>query len=90
MLLAFVVRCGGKKGFSFEELKSQFSLMDRNGDGFITPHELRLSNNSITEDQVTIFFDIYDEDDDAVVTFEEYLVLLDINQQDSSNKNYRN
>ena len=81
ILLCLNVKGQATKGFELKELIRQFELIDLDGDGFITPHELRLSNSNITEDQVSIFFDIYDEDDDATVTFEEYLVLLDLNQK---------
>ena len=56
-------------------LKEDFYSLDKNGDGYVDAHELRMSMPGILEDDITAFFDRYDADRDGVLSLEEYLAV---------------
>ena len=65
-----------KKIVDTEQLHKDFEALDRDGDGYLTAHDLRLSVPGIDENDITSFFDKFDGDRDGVLTFEEYLNIV--------------
>ena len=63
-------------GTNLEALKEDFKALDKNEDGYVDAHELRSAIPGISEDDITSFFDRYDADRDAVISLEEYLMVI--------------
>ena len=72
------------KASHLQTLKEDFKNLDKNDDGYIDPHELRIAVPGISEDDVTFFFDQYDGDRNGVITLEEYMMILN-NQDEGEN-----
>ena len=70
-----------------EQLHKDFEALDRDGDGYLTAHDLRLSVPGIDENDITSFFDKFDGDRDGVLTFEEYLNIINEYDQEDKNQN---
>jgi hypothetical protein len=74
-----------------KQVHSDFEALDRDGDGYLTAHDLRLSVPGIDENDITSFFDKYDGDRDGVLTFEEYLnIVTDTENNNNSDQNAQN
>ncbi len=65
-----------------QEIRLDFEALDKNGDGYLTAHELRLSVPGIEENDITAFFDKYDGDRDGVLTLEEYIHIVKDSEAD--------
>ena len=74
-------------GENLQYLKDDFKALDKNDDGYVDAHELRSAVPGIFEDDITSFFDRYDTDRDAVISLEEYLMVIHNAPQDNPNQN---
>ena len=74
-----------KENKNVAELHDEFRTLDKNNDGLLDAQELRNSIAGITEDDITHIFDRFDADRDGVLTFEEYIVLVNFSSQDDKN-----
>ena len=70
-----------------QQIHKDFESLDRDGDGYLTAHDLRLSIPGIDENDITSFFDKFDGDRDGVLTFEEYLSIVTEASNDNNNQN---
>lgn len=65
-------------------LREDFKALDKNNDGYVCAHELRVSIPGIYEDDITSFFDKYDTDRDGVISLEEYLMVAHNKSQNNN------
>lgn len=71
---------GEKKSEAEEELVSAFKVFDKNGDGFISPAELKETITSIGEklsdDEIKTMFSQADIDGDGLIDYEEFVKMM--------------
>lgn len=58
--------------FDGNDLKEDFAFLDKNNDGYIDIHEFRSAAAGVLEDDLSRFFTHFDDDRDAVLSFQEY------------------
>lgn len=65
--VAILAASTGLAGGQRDEIEDQFSAMDRNGDGYLSPGEARAASAGLAT-----HFDKFDRDDDGTLSLSEY------------------